>query len=306
MQKLFSATDINNAENYNGKEKMKKNTAILLIHCPDQKGLVASVTDFLHKNNGNVIDLEQHVDHELAHFFMRVEWELDDFAIPDEKIDDFFGTLIGKKFNMEWQLHFSNRKPRMAIFVSKMSHCLYDILQRYMSGEWDVEIPVIVSNHESLKYIAERFDIDFNLFEINKTNKAEQEAAEIELMRELDVDFIVLARYMQILSDHFVAQFPNQIINIHHSFLPAFKGARPYHSAFNRGVKLIGATSHYVTADLDEGPIIAQDVSRVSHKDSIADLIRKGKDLEKVVLAEAIWAQLQRKVLPYRNKTIVF
>ncbi len=306
MQKLFSNTAQITFENYNGKEKMKKNTAILLIHCPDQKGLVASVTDFLHNNSGNVIDLEQHVDHELSHFFMRVEWELDDFAISNEKIDEFFGTLIGRKFNMEWQLHFSNRKPRMAIFVSKMSHCLYDILQRYMSGEWAVEIPVIVSNHESLKYIAERFDIDFKLFEINKTNKAEQEAAEIALMRELDVDFIILARYMQILSDNFVAQFPNRIINIHHSFLPAFKGARPYHSAFNRGVKLIGATSHYVTADLDEGPIIAQDVSRVSHKDSIADLIRKGKDLEKVVLAEAIWAQLQRKVLPYRNKTIVF
>jgi formyltetrahydrofolate deformylase len=194
----------------------------------------------------------------------------------------------------------------MAIFVSKMSHCLYDILQRCMSGEWEVEIPVIVSNHENLRYIAERFEIPFEVFPITKTNKAEQEQREIELMRKLDIDFIVLARYMQILSDDFVAAFPNQVINIHHSFLPAFKGAKPYHSAFNRGVKVIGATSHYVTADLDEGPIIEQDVRRISHKDTIQDLIRIGKDLEKVVLARAIWLEIQHKILPYQNKTIVF
>jgi formyltetrahydrofolate deformylase len=283
-----------------------KKTAILLIHCPDQTGLVAAVTDFLHRNNGNVISLDQHVDRQAGRFFMRVEWELEGFNIPSGKIDEYFGTLIGQKYQMEWQVHLSAQKPRMAIFVSKMSHCLYDILQRCMSGEWEVEIPVIVSNHENLRYIADRFEIPFEVFPITKANKAEQEQREIELMRELDIDFIVLARYMQILSDDFVAAFPNQVINIHHSFLPAFKGAKPYHSAFNRGVKVIGATSHYVTADLDEGPIIEQDVRRISHKDTIQDLIRIGKDLEKVVLARAIWLEIQHKILPYQNKTIVF
>ncbi len=281
-------------------------TAILLMHCPDQKGLVAEVTDFLNRNNGNILSLDQHVDRQADRFFMRIEWELDGFSIPSDKIDEYFGTLIGQKYQMQWWLHLSTRKPRMAIFVSKMSHCLYDILQRCMSGEWEVEIPVIISNHENLRYIAERFDIPFRVFPITKATKAEQEQQEIDLLRELDVDFIVLARYMQVLSDQFVAQFPNQVINIHHSFLPAFKGAKPYHSAFNRGVKVIGATSHYVTADLDEGPIIEQDVRRISHKDTVKDLIRTGKDLEKVVLARAIWLEIQHKILAYGNKTIVF
>ena len=254
----------------------------------------------------DILNLDQHVDQDIRHFFMRVEWELDGFAIPEQKIDEFFGTLIGKKFGMQWQLHLSGKKPRMAVFVSKMSHCLYDILQRYVSGEWSVEIPLILGNHESLQYIAERFDIPFRCFEITPQNKAKQEAAIIDLLRESGVDFIVLARYMQILSDNFVKTFPNRIINIHHSFLPAFKGARPYHSAYERGVKIIGATSHYVTADLDEGPIIAQDVTHVSHRDSIEDMVRKGKDLEKVVLSEAIWLELQHKVLPYGNKTVIF
>lgn len=287
-------------------QKPKSSTAILLVHCPDQTGLVAAVTDFLQRNNGNVISLDQHVDRQTDRFFMRVEWELEGFSIPSSKIDEYFGTLVGQKYGMQWQVHLSERKPRMALFVSKMSHCLYDILQRCMSGEWEVEIPVIVSNHENLRYIAERFDIPFEVFQITKANKAEQEQREIELMRELKIDFIVLARYMQILSDDFVGAFPNQVINIHHSFLPAFKGAKPYHSAFNRGVKVIGATSHYVTADLDEGPIIEQDVRRISHKDTVKDLIRIGKDLEKVVLARGIWLEIQHKILPYQNKTIVF
>lgn len=287
-------------------QKPKSSTAILLVHCPDQTGLVAAVTDFLQRNNGNVISLDQHVDRQTDRFFMRVEWELEGFSIPSSKIDEYFGTLVGQKYGMQWQVHLSERKPRMALFVSKMSHCLYDILQRCMSGEWEVEIPVIVSNHENLRYIAERFDIPFEVFPITKANKAEQEQREIELMRELKIDFIVLARYMQILSDDFVGAFPNQVINIHHSFLPAFKGAKPYHSAFNRGVKVIGATSHYVTADLDEGPIIEQDVRRISHKDTVKDLIRIGKDLEKVVLARGIWLEIQHKILPYQNKTIVF
>ncbi|MCO6488286.1 MAG: formyltetrahydrofolate deformylase [Phaeodactylibacter sp.] len=282
------------------------NTAILLMHCPDQTGLVAAVTDFLYKNNGNIISLDQYVDRQAMRFFMRVEWELGGFAIPEEKIDDYFGTLIGQKFGMEWQLHFTSRRPRMAVFVSKMSHCLYDILQRCISGEWPADIPMIISNHENLRYIAERFEIPFEVFPITKENKAEQEQKQIELLNSLDVDFVVLARYMQILSDDFVSAFPNRIINIHHSFLPAFKGAKPYHSAYNRGVKVIGATSHYVTADLDEGPIIEQDVRRISHKDSVKDLIRIGKDLEKVVLARAIWLEIQHKILPYKNKTVVF
>lgn len=281
-------------------------TAVLLIHCPDQKGIVAAVTDFLHNNDGNVISLEQHVDPNLGHFFMRVEWELSGFAISAEKIEDYFATLVGNKFGMAWQLHFTDRKPRMAIFVSKASHCFYDILQRYSSGEWQVEIPVIISNHDALGAIAERFGIDFKVFPINKANKAEQEALEKKLIKELKVDFIVLARYMQILSDEFCASFPNQIINIHHSFLPAFKGARPYHSAYERGVKVIGATSHYVTPDLDEGPIIAQDVTHVSHRDDPTELVRKGKDIEKRVLSQAIRAQLEHKILPFGNKTIVF
>lgn len=284
----------------------KKNTAILLIHCPDQKGIVAVITDFLLKNNGNVVDIEQHVDDQINHFFMRVEWELDGFAIPKEKIEDYFATLIGNKYKMQWQLRFSGRKPKMAIFVSKMSHCLYDILQRYMSGEWEVDIPLIIGNHENLKYIADRFEIPFHHIPITKASKAEQEAKEIELLRKYEVDIIVLARYMQILSDNFVSEFPNQIINIHHSSLPAFKGAKPYHAAYQRGVKLIGATSHYVTADLDEGPIIVQHVNSVTHKDSIKDLIRKGKNMEKMVLSEALWKQLQHKILPYQNRTIVF
>ena len=283
-----------------------KDTAVLLIHCPDQKGIVAATTDFLLKNGGNIIDIEQHVDRLDNHFFMRVEWELESFLIPKEKIEDYFSTLIGQRFDMSWQLRFMNQKLRMAIFISKMSHCLYDILQRYMSGEWEVEIPLIIGNHENLKYIAERFEIDFYHFPITKATKAAQEEKEIALLKEKQIDFIVLARYMQILSDDFVKVFPNRIINIHHSFLPAFKGAKPYHAAYQRGVKIIGATSHYVTADLDEGPIIAQSVKEVSHNDSIKDLIRKGKNLEKVVLSEAIWAQLQHKILPYRNRTIVF
>ncbi len=285
---------------------MNNATAILLITCPDQKGLVAIVTDFLHRNNGNIISLEQHVDRAAAQFFMRVEWELQNFEIPKDKIDDYFGTLIGNKFQMKWSLHFTDQKPRMAVFVSKMSHCLYDILQRYKSGEWAVEIPVIVSNHAGMEQLAQRFDIPFKHLPITKANKIEQEAQQIALMQELGVDFIVLARYMQILTDNFIRAFPNKIINIHHSFLPAFKGAKPYHSAYERGVKIIGATSHYVTADLDEGPIIAQDIRMVSHKDSVKDMIRKGKDMEKVVLSRAIWLELKHKILPYKNRTIVF
>ena len=207
---------------------------------------------------------------------------------------------------MSFNLYFSDRKPRMAIFVSKMSHCLYDILARYTAGEWNVEIPVIISNHPDLESVAKRFDIDYHVFPINKDNKIEQEAKELELLKEYDIDFIVLARYMQVVSSDFIMHYPDKIINIHHSFLPAFMGAKPYHAAFERGVKLIGATSHYVTTDLDAGPIIEQDIVRISHKDSIADLVYNGQDLEKIVLSRAVEKHIDRKILTYRNKTVVF
>ncbi len=283
-----------------------KNTAILLMHCRDQTGLVAAVTDFLHKNNGNIIDLDQHVDRDNEHFFMRVEWELEGFAIPETKIDDFFGVLIGQRYDMQWELHFSQRPTRLAIFVSKYTHCLYDILQRYISGEWKVEIPLIISNHADVQPIAERYGIAFHHVPITSENKADQEARELELLHQHDIDLIILARYMQILTPQIITPYEHRIINIHHSFLPAFAGARPYHQAHRRGVKVIGATSHYVTAELDAGPIIAQDVAHITHKDSIAELARKGKDLEKLVLSRAVWLHIQHKILPYQNRTIIF
>jgi formyltetrahydrofolate deformylase len=237
---------------------------------------------------------------------MRVEWELDKFAIPREKIADYFQTLIAQKFTIKFSLHFSDQHPRMAVFVSKMSHCLFDILSRYTAGEWDADIPLIISNHDTLRSVAERFGIDFILIEKNSANKLEQEKKEIEILKQYNIDFVVLARYMQVLSDQFVANFPNKIINIHHSFLPAFAGAKPYHAAHERGVKIIGATSHYVTTDLDAGPIIAQNVVRISHIDTVDSLIRKGRDLEKIVLSEAVYMHLQRKILVYNNRTVVF
>ena len=284
----------------------KKNTAILLIHCPDKQGILSTVTEFLNKNRGNIIYLDQHVDRKEKIFYMRVEWELQNFAIPPEKIGEYFNTLIGTPLNMTWKLYFSDEIPRMALFVSKMPHCLFDILARYTAGEWDVEIPAIISNHELLKPVAERFGIDFYHIPINKENKAEQEQKEVELLKEKKIDFVVLARYMQILSEDFVKQFPHKIINIHHSFLPAFAGAKPYHAAHQRGVKIIGATSHYVTSELDAGPIIEQDVTRCSHVDTIQNLIRKGRDLEKIVLSQAVYKHLQRKILVYKNRTVVF
>lgn len=284
----------------------KKNTAILLIFCPDKQGILATVTEFLNKNNGNIIYLDQHVDREEKIFYMRTEWELDGFAIPSDKIGEYFNTLIASKLEMQWKLYFSEIAPKMALFVSKMPHCLFDILARYTAGEWDVNIPVIISNHEKLRPVAQRFGIDFFCFPITKENKAEQEQKEIELLKENKIDFIVLARYMQIISEDFVSKFPNKIINIHHSFLPAFAGAKPYHAAHKRGVKIIGATSHYITTDLDAGPIIEQDVTHCSHVDTIQNLIRKGRDLEKIVLSNAVYKHLQRKILVFNNRTVVF
>lgn len=282
-----------------------KASAILLISCPDQQGIVCAVTDFLMRHNGNIIDLEQHTDTEEGVFFMRVEWELEGFALPRDQISEKF-SLIADRHQMKVELHFSDYRPRVAIFVSKFSHCIHDLLARRHTGEYNVDIPLIVSNHPDLEPLAKMYGVDYQLIEITKENKAEQEQKTIDLMREYSIDLIVLARYMQILSDNFCRQFPNRIINIHHSFLPAFVGAKPYHSAHQRGVKIIGATSHYVTSDLDEGPIIEQEVMRVSHKDSVESLIRKGRDLEKVVLSRAVWAHLQNRVLAYKNRTVVF
>ncbi len=286
--------------------KEKKDTAILLINCPDRQGILALVTEFLNKNNGNIIYLDQHVDREEKIFYMRVEWELAGFAIPTDKIGEYFDTLIGSKLKMDWKIYLSEDIPRMALFVSKMPHCLFDILSRYTAGEWDVEIPLIISNHKTLKPVADRFGIDFHYFPINKENKAEQEKKEIELLEKYNIDFIVLARYMQILSEDFVSAYPNRVINIHHSFLPAFAGAKPYHAARERGVKIIGATSHYVTSDLDAGPIIVQDVTRCSHVDKVQNLIRKGRDLEKIVLSNAVYKHLQHKILVFNNRTVIF
>ena len=283
-----------------------KNNAILLIHCDDRKGLLSTITQFLYEHNGNIVDLDEHVDKRDEVFFMRVEWELDGFDLPKEKIKEAFEQSIASQYQMSWNLYFTARKPRMAIFVSKASHCLYDILSRHYSGEWQVEIPVIVSNHQTHKEVADRYHIPFHYFDLNKDNKAEVEKQQIQLLKDMKVDFIILARYMQVLSDGFIGKFPDKIINIHHSFLPAFAGAKPYHRAFERGVKIIGATSHYVTADLDAGPILEQEVTKVTHKDTVEDLIRKGKDLEKIVLSRAIWIHLQRRALVHKNKTIIF
>jgi formyltetrahydrofolate deformylase len=267
---------------------------------------LATVTEFLNQNKGNIIYLDQHVDRKEEIFYMRVEWELDGFAIPHDKIGEYFETLIANALQMNWRLYFTDDIPRMALFVSKMPHCLFDILARYTAGEWDVEIPLIISNHETLKPVAERFGIDFYHFPVTRENKADLEKKEIELLKEQKIDFVVLARYMQVLSGSFVNHFPNKIINIHHSFLPAFAGAKPYHAAHERGVKIIGATSHYVTSDLDAGPIIEQDVTRCSHIDTVEKLIRKGRDLEKIVLSQAVYKHLQRKILVFKNRTVVF
>lgn len=280
--------------------------AIILISSPDRPGLVAAVTDFININGGNIINLEQHVDKQENTFFMRIEWDLSNFIIPKEKISDYFQTLYANKYNMTFRLYFNDHTPRMAVFVSKMSHCLFDILARYTAGEWKVEIPLIISNHEDLRWVAERFEIEYHVLKLNKDNKDEIEAKQLVLLEEKKIDFIVLARYMQILTDKFIESYPNKIINIHHSFLPAFVGARPYHAAYERGVKIIGATSHYVTTELDAGPIIEQDITRITHRDSVENLVRKGQDLEKIVLSHAIESHLKRRILVYKNKTILF
>ncbi len=278
----------------------------MLIHCPDEKGIILSVTDYISRNNGNIVDLDQHVDSEQKTFFMRVEWTLSDFNIPRENIGAHFGSEVAQKYQMQYTIHFRDEKIRMALMVSKMDHCFNDILSRYKSGEWNVEIPLIISNHPDMEETANRFGIPYHYFPVSKQNKLEQEKKQLQLLSDHDIDFVVLARYMQILSENFIKDYSNRIINIHHSFLPAFPGAKPYHSAHERGVKIIGATSHYVTKELDAGPIIAQSTANISHKDRVEDLVRKGRDIEKVVLSRAIWYHVNRRILSYGNRTIIF
>ncbi len=281
-------------------------TAILLMHCPDREGIIATASNFINKRGGNVINLDQYVDREEGIFFMRLEWDLTNFTVERKDIKNLIGRIFTQRYGVSFELYFSDEKPRMAIFVSKMSHCLYDLLARYTAGEWEVEIPLIVSNHPDMEVAAKRFDIPYHYIPITKETKAEQEAKTLALLAEHKVDFVVLARYMQIISSDFITHYQNNIINIHHSFLPAFVGAKPYHAAHARGVKLIGATSHYVTSDLDAGPIIEQDITRISHRDNVNSLVSKGRDLEKIVLSHAVERHINRKILPYKNKTVIF
>ena len=280
-------------------------TAVLLLSCPDQKGLVAAVSDFLYRNNGNIIHADQHTDQEEGIFLQRVEWELAGFSIPRDGIEQAFRP-VAERFGMTWRLQFSDYVPRVAVLVSKLPHCLYDLLVRWRLGEFRAEIPLVISNHPDLRSVAEDFGIEYLSHAISPEVKAAEEERIIEELEERQIDLVVLARYMQVLGEPFVERFKNRAINIHHSFLPAFAGAAPYHQAHERGVKIIGATAHYVTVDLDQGPIIDQDVVRVSHRDSVADLVRKGRELEKVVLARAVDFHLRSRIVVYGNKTVVF
>ncbi|MBF0440837.1 MAG: formyltetrahydrofolate deformylase [Oligoflexales bacterium] len=278
--------------------------AVLLGTCRDQKGLVAKISKFIYENGGNIVDSAQHTDHEVGIFCVRMEWILDGFNIPREAIASEFSKLASS-IGMTWNIRFTDEKQKCAIFVSKQDHCLIDLLGRQRCGDLIVDIPIIISNHESLRPIAQQFGICFQYLPIDKENKPEQEKREIELLRQHNVDLVILAKYMQVLSPDLLIKLPHAI-NIHHSFLPAFPGANPYHRAFARGVKIIGATAHYVTEDLDEGPIIEQGVRRVSHRDTVQDMIRKGKDIEKYVLARAVYLHLNHRILVYGNKTVVF
>ena len=282
------------------------NKITLLMYCKDRSNIIASVTNFIANNGGNIVYIDQHVDREQDIFFMRLESEFESDSFSIEAFKELFKNTLVNQFKIKWRMYSSNKKPRMALFVSKYDHCLYDILGRYNSGELFLEIPFILSNHKDLKSIADSFKIPFYHIPVTKETKQEAEQKQLELLVKHEIDFIVLARYMQIVSETLINKYPNKIINIHHSFLPAFVGAKPYHSAYKRGVKIIGATSHYVTEELDAGPIIEQDVARVSHTHSIKDLIAKGRDLEKIVLANAIKLHTNRKVLVYNNKTVIF
>ncbi len=282
-----------------------KNTATLLITCPDAKGIVAAIADFLYQHNANILHADQHQDAENNLFLMRVEWDVAGFNLTEANFNEAFKP-IASKFNMVWQLKLSQHKTRVAILVSQYDHCLADLLHRHKSGELACEIPLVISNHRDTETLVKFYGIDFHYVPVNKDNKPQAEAAQFKLFEDYNIDLIVLARYMQILSPNFVMRYPQRIINIHHSFLPAFIGARPYHRAFERGVKLIGATGHYVTEVLDEGPIIEQDIDRISHRDQVEDLIQKGRDLERVVLSKAVRWHIENRILLYANKTVIF
>ncbi len=282
-----------------------KNTAILLIDCPDRKGIVATVAGFLYSHGANILHADQHQDSGLQLFFMRVEWSLDGFGLPPDRFADEFRS-IAEEFRMRWRLEYSSQPSSVAIFVSRQHHCLLDLLHRHHNSELPCRIPAIVSNHADAARLAGFYGIPFHHIPVDASNKGEAESRQLTLLEENRVDLVVLARYMQILSPEFVARYASRIINVHHSFLPAFSGAKPYHAAFRRGVKLIGATSHYVTEDLDEGPIIEQDVARVSHRYELEDFIEKGRDLERMVLSRAVRWHLEHRILCYANKTVVF
>ena len=283
---------------------MENPNAILLLTCPDQKGIVASVSNFIFSHSGNIVHAAQHTTETSKIFFMRIEWELNGFDIPRERIGEAFDTLA-RRFGMKWDLHFTDKVARMAIFVSRHLHCFYDLILRHRMGEFRAEIPLIISNHLDAKPLAESFGLNFRHYPITPENKETQEAKEIEEVQRLGIDLIVLTRYMQVLTGRFVDLFPNRIINIHHSFLPAFAGGKPYHQAYERGVKIIGATSHYVTESLDDGPIISQDVIKISHRDSVEDINIKRKDIERMVLAKAVKLHLEHRILVHGSKTIV-
>jgi formyltetrahydrofolate deformylase len=278
---------------------------VLLLSCADQKGLVASVADFVYRHDGNIVHADEHTDFEQGVFLQRVEWDLEGFRIPADQIAERFRP-VAERFGMQWELRLSSRVPRVALFVSRLDHCLVDLLWRWRSRELVAEVPLVVSNHEDLRAVAESFGVPYHVHPITPATKPEEETRIAARLREAGVDLLVLARYMQVLSPSFVSGWPHRIINIHHSFLPAFAGARPYHQAYDRGVKVIGATAHYVTDALDEGPIIEQDVARVSHRDTVEDMVRKGRDLERVVLARAVGLHLRNRVLVYGRKTVVF
>lgn len=280
-------------------------TAILLISCPDQKGITAEVTNFIYQHNGNIEHADQHIDSETNTFFMRIEWNLREFNIPQAEIAENLSGIINK-FNMDADLYFRNTPLRTAVFVSRQTHCLHDLLLRHREGQFACDIPLVISNHTEPKLIASSFGIKFVHIAKNHDNKSEAENKELSLLKQEKIDVVVLARYMQIFTSNFIRNFKNKIINIHHSFLPAFAGSNPYHAAWTRGVKVIGATSHYVTDELDSGPIIEQSTTAISHRDSLADLKRKSRDLEKVVLSQALRWHLEHKILVYGNKTVIF
>ncbi len=280
--------------------------AVLLTHSPDRPGLLRAIIDFISRYGGNIHEMQHCMDTDDMVTFVRVKWAMEKFSIRKEEFSERFQEEVASEFDIKFDIFFTGKVLRMAVFVSKLPHCLSDIIYRLRVREWNVEVPVIMSNHLNLKPVADRYGMDFYVFNDVENNKEEVEASQLALLADYNVDFIVLARYMQILSEDFVSHYKNRIINIHHSFLPAFPGARPYHNAYKRGVKIVGATSHYVTEDLDSGPIIEQDVIRVNYNDSIDDLVRKGEDLEKQVLSQAIWSHINREILIYKNRTIMF